>query len=304
MGPKGPPPLHRGPRGHRTTRSTLSVMTLLLISIAVALAAWWLSTGAVIYLDGLPRRTFPWTMVVATLLMVGGVALAAGVRDGSSVPAAYLSFLGGFLAWGWQEVSFYTGYVTGPRKHACVPGCRGWRHFGHALQVSLWHELAIVVGAAALWVASAPGTNRVGFWAFVILWVMHESARINVFLGVRNVSEEFLPEHMRYLSSFLRRRPMNPLLPFSILGSLVLAAVLLDMTLDATGAGSRAGLGLLTGLAVLGLVEHVFLVLPVPLDRLWTWGLRSRDKGGSASTSGERDRIPPQALSVQVTQAR
>jgi putative photosynthetic complex assembly protein 2 len=279
-------------------------MTLLLVSIAVALLAWWLSTGAVIYLDGLPRRTFPWTMVVATLLMVAGIALVAGVRDSSSVSAAYLSFLGGFLAWGWQEVSFYTGYVTGPRKHACAPGCSGWRHFGHALQVSIWHELAIVVGAVALWFAAAPGTNRVGFWAFVILWVMHESARINVFLGVRNVSEEFLPEHMRYLSSFLRQRPMNPLLPFSILGSLVLAGVLLIMTLETAAAGPRAGLGLLTGLAVLGVVEHVFLVLPVPLDRLWTWGLRSREKGGSGRPTPERDRIPPQALSIQVTRVR
>ena len=278
-------------------------MTLLLVSIAVALAAWWLSTGAVIYLDGLPRRTFPWTMVIATLLMVAGIIMVAGVRDGSSVSAAYLSFLGGFLAWGWQEVSFYTGYVTGPRKHACAPGCSGWRHFGHALQVSIWHELAIVVGAVALWFAAAPGSNRVGFWAFVILWVMHESARINVFLGVRNVSEEFLPEHMRYLSSFLRKRPMNPLLPFSILGSVVLAAVLLTMTLETAAAGPRAGLGLLTGLAVLGVVEHVFLVLPVPLDRLWTWGLRSREKQGGRP-SPERDRIPPQALSIQVTRVR
>jgi putative photosynthetic complex assembly protein 2 len=279
-------------------------MTLLLVSIAVALLAWWLSTGAVIYLDGLPRRTFPWTMVIATLLMVAGIILVAGVRDSSSVSAAYLSFLGGFLAWGWQEVSFYTGYVTGPRKHACDPGCSGWRHFGHALQVSIWHELAIVVGAVALWFAAAPGTNRVGFWAFVILWVMHESARINVFLGVRNVSEEFLPEHMRYLSSFLRQRPMNPLLPFSVLGSLVLAGVLLIMTLETAAAGPRAGLGLLTGLAVLGVVEHVFLVLPVPLDRLWTWGLRSREKGGSGRPTPERDRIPPQALSIQVTRVR
>lgn len=276
-------------------------MTLLLISIAAALLAWWIATGAVIYLDGLPRRTFPWTMVAATLLMGVGVALVWEARDGSTVGSAYLSFLGGFLVWVWQEVSFYTGYVTGPRKHACAPGCQGWGHFKHALQVSLWHELAIVVSAGALWIAAAPGSNQVGFWAFVILWVMHESARINVFLGVRNVSEEFLPQHMRYLSSFLRRRPMNALLPFSILGSAALAALLLTMTLEAAGAGPRAGLGLLTGLAVLGVVEHLFLVLPVPLDRLWTWGLRSRHEDGGSGRPGDRERIPPQALSIQVT---
>lgn len=254
-------------------------MTPLLLSCALAVGVWWLATGAVIYLDGLPRRTFPWTMAGATLLLVGGLALSGLVRDDSGVAAAYLSFLGGFLVWVWQEVSFYTGYVTGPRKHACPEGCRGWRHFGHALQVSLWHELAIVASAVVLWVAVAPGSNRVAFWAFVILWVMHESARINVFLGVRNLSEEFLPAHLRYLSSFLRRRRMNPLLPLSVAASALLAALLLQATLGATEAGARAGLGLLAGLAFLGVVEHIFLVLPVPLDRLWSWGLRSRKRG-------------------------
>lgn len=281
-------------------------MTLLLVSIFVALVAWWLATGAVIYLDGLPRKTFPRTLAVATALMLAGMVLMVVVRDHDSVTAAYLSFLGGFLAWGWQEVSFYTGYVTGPRRVGCEPGCKGWVHFSHALGVSLWHELAIIVSAAVLWIAVEPGVNQVGFWAFVILWVMHESARINVFLGVRNVSEEFLPEHMRYLSSFLRRRAMNPLLPISLLGSGVLAVILLQATLDASAAGPRAGLGLLTGLAVLGVVEHLFLVLPVPLDRLWTWGLRSRDKGHAAVRTGEPEsRVPPTgALSVQVGRVR
>jgi len=302
----GPPLLHRGSVSPGSTRSTTDSMTLLFLSIFVALVAWWLATGAVIYLDGLPRKTFPRTLAVATALLLVGLVLMVAVRDRDTVTAAYLSFLGGFLAWGWQEVSFYTGYVTGPRRVPCEPGCRGWVHFGHALGVSLWHELAIIVTAAVLWIAVEPGGNQVGFWAFVILWVMHESARINVFLGVRNVSEEFLPEHMRYLSSFLRRRAMNPLLPFSLIGSGVLAALLLQATLDATGAGSRAGLGLLTGLAVLGVVEHLFLVLPVPLDRLWTWGLRSRKEGETAPAKGEQEqRVPPPcALSVQAGRIR
>jgi putative photosynthetic complex assembly protein 2 len=251
-------------------------MSILLLSLALAVAAWWLSTGVVIYLDGLPRRTFPWSMAGASLLLGAGIGLAGAVRNDPSVSGAYLSFLGGFLAWGWQEVSFYTGYVTGPRKHPCPPGCRGWQHFGHALQVSLWHEIGIVLSVAALWGASAGGSNRIGLWAFVILWVMHESARINVFLGVRNVSEGFLPAHLAYLSSFLRRRPWNPLIPFALAGALVLTVVLLRATLGAEDPATKAGTGLLAALAFLGLVEHLFLVLPIPLDRLWTWGLRSR----------------------------
>lgn len=270
-------------------------MTLLL-PILAALVAWWFATGVVLYLDGLPRRTFPWTFGASTLLCAGGIVLAGSVRHDPGTAAAYLSFLGGFLAWGWQEVSFYTGYVTGPRKRGCAPGCRGWRHFGHALQVSLWHELAIVASALVLWAAVAPGENRVGFWAFVILWALHESARINVFLGVRNVSEGFLPDHLRYLSSFLTRRRMNPLLPISLGASAVLAWFLLGAALEAGGTGSGTGLALLAGLALLGVVEHLFLVLPIPLDRIWDWSLRSRRREGAGSPPPlERRGIPTPA---------
>ena len=48
------------------------------------------------------------------------------------------------------------------------------------------------------------GANQVGLWTFVILWAMRQSAKLNVFLGVRNLSEEFLPEHLRYLETSLR----------------------------------------------------------------------------------------------------
>ena len=57
----------------------------------------------------------------------------------------------GVLAWGWQELSLYTGFVTGPRKQFCPAGCTGWRHFGHALGVNLWHEIAIVAVALGTW---------------------------------------------------------------------------------------------------------------------------------------------------------
>ena len=46
--------------------------------------------------------------------------------------------------------------------------------------------------------------------------MMHLSARLNVFLGVRNVSEEFVPAHMEVLKSFLTRKPMNLLFPVSV----------------------------------------------------------------------------------------
>ena len=115
-----------------------------------ALFIWWFGTGLVIYLDGLPRWTFRWTMLGSTVLLaLSLLGLAAGADD-TSVGGAYQAFTCGLLAWGWLEVSFYLGYVTGVRKQACPEGCRGWRHFGHAVLACLWHELAILAVAAAV----------------------------------------------------------------------------------------------------------------------------------------------------------
>ena len=55
---------------------------------------------------------------------------------------------------------------------------------------------------------------------------MHESARLNVFLGARNLNEHFLPPHLAYLGSFLRKRPMNLLFPFSVTISTAICGVL------------------------------------------------------------------------------
>ena len=39
----------------------------------------------------------------------------------------------------------------------------------------------------------------------MVLWWMHQSAKLNVFFGVRNLNEEFLPEHLEFLKSFLHQ---------------------------------------------------------------------------------------------------
>jgi len=56
--------------------------------------------------------------------------------------AAYGAFSYGLIIWGWQIVSYYTGFITGPRKTACPPETRGLARFIEAIRTSLYHELA------------------------------------------------------------------------------------------------------------------------------------------------------------------
>jgi putative photosynthetic complex assembly protein 2 len=141
------------------------------------LAVWWASTVLIIYLDNLPRPTFKYTLAGTTVLFVAAIAGLAATRDDASIGGVYLAFTCGILAWAWQEVSFYTGYVTGPRRQPCPEGCRGWRHFGHAIQTSLYHELAILASGVLVWWITRDGANQVGKWTFMILWWMHQKAR-------------------------------------------------------------------------------------------------------------------------------
>ena len=49
---------------------------------------------------------------------------------------------------------------------------------------------------------------------------------MNLFLGVRNLNEGFLPAHLKYLQTYFTRRPMNRLFPVSVIASTVVAALI------------------------------------------------------------------------------
>lgn len=257
-------------------------MAATLAAILFALFVWWFSTGLIIYLDGLPRRTFRWSMLGATALLVLSYYGLWESGDDTTGGGAYLAFASALGCWAWHEISFYMGYVTGPRRHACEEGCRGWKHFGHALQVSLWHELAILVSFAFVAALTWDGANEIGLWTFVILWWMHESARLNVFLGVRNVNAHFLPPHLAYLESFLATKPMNLLFPVSVTLSTAICAVLGTEAAFSADPFTRTGCTFLATMMALAILEHWFLVLPVPAEALWNWSMKSRDRADAS----------------------
>ena len=252
-------------------------MSVYLLPMAFTLFAWWFSTGVILYLNGLPRRTHPWTMLSATVLL--GLALLglAATRDDTRVTGAYLAFTCTLLVWAWQELAFLLGYVTGPRRTPCPAGAAGWRRAGFAFQALLHHEIALLVLGMAVLAATWGGNNLTGPATFLIFWVMRLSAKLNVFLGVRNLSEDFLPAHLKYLQTYFRRAPMNALFPISVLASSWFA-VLLWQAAGAQGASAfdTTALSLAGSLLSLAILEHWFMVLPLPSQALWHWGLRSR----------------------------
>ena len=127
--------------------------------------------------------------------------------------------------------------------------------------------------ALAIWGLCGKAVNNWGLCAYLLLWAMHLSARLNVFLGVRNVSEEFVPAHMAVLKSFLTRKSMNLLFPFSVTAATIGAVLLFQQAFSADLEAERAGWSLLAALAALAVFEHWMLMLPVPVEKLWKWSL-------------------------------
>lgn len=238
---------------------------------------WWFSTGLIIYLDGLRRETFRWTMLGATTLLLAALFGLHALAWNASAGGAWLGFLCGLLCWAWIEIAFLTGVITGPVRSAIPAGLRGWPRLKAAVGAILWHEIAILVLAGVILAITWGAPNQIGTWTFLAFWLMRLSAKLNLYLGVRNLSESFLPDHLRYLESFFARRPMNRLFPLSVLAGGAAFALLMAAALDPGASAHQAiGFTLLATLVALGLLEHAFMVLPIPADLLWRWGLASR----------------------------
>jgi putative photosynthetic complex assembly protein 2 len=240
------------------------------LPIAATLALWWVSTGVIVRLDSLDRRTFGWSLASATVVLVLSLWLARQSSGQRTPGAAYVAFACGLIAWGWQLLSFYTGFVTGPRKAACPPDCRGLSRFVEAARASLHHEMAAMLGALALLALTYGQPNQLALWTYLLLWGMHLSAKLNAFFGVPNLGEDMLPDHLAYLASFMHRRPMNLFFPFSVTISTVATTLLFERGLRVDASAFEVAADVLLGaLMALAAAEHWFLVAPIDANAIW-----------------------------------
>ncbi len=255
-------------------------MSGLWLPLLFALFLWWFSTGLVLLAD---RRLPGGGLALSSLGAVAAVAALALVADRPDVTGAYVGFTAGLALWGWHEVSFLSGALTGPRSEPCPASARGWTRFRLATGTLIHHELAIAATALALAALLHGAANAVALWTFLLLWAMRLSAKLNLFLGVPNLTRELLPARLGYLFSYCPQRPINPLFPLSATLGTAVTLGLGHAAWTAAPGFAESSLALLAGLAALGVLEHWFLVLPIRDAALWRWCL-----GQGRTTSPER----------------
>lgn len=265
----------------------------MLLAILYALLLWWLTTGLIMAVYGASRWIVQLFFAAFTVVMVAAVIGVAVTANRTATIDIYLAFTCGTLIWGWQVASYYLGFVTGPAVEVDAnnvtstsqsqpwPADRSWRkllfppRFRLALQSGMYHELLVLGFVLLLAGLTWSQPNRWGFGIFCALWLMHSSAKLNVFFGVRNFRIELLPDHLHFLKGLLAARPNNEFFPVSI--CLATSAVLL-LLYQAIAPGATAaqttGATLVATMMLLGIIEHWLLVLPLPAI-LWGWGLRA-----------------------------
>ena len=249
------------------------------LPVMFALFLWWFSTGAILWVDGLPRRTHRWSMLIMTLITLAALYGLVITSSNTSIAGAYCAFTCALLVWAWHELSFLTGFVTGPRRTPCPPDSRGWTRFRQASETVIHHELAIAATLVLIAVLTWGAPNQLGLWTFVALWAMRLSTKLNIFLGVANVASEFLPPHMKYLETYFRRRPINLLFPFSVtISTVVTVLVFAHGFSESAGPASAAGAMFLGALLALAVLEHWFLVLPIPATAPWRWAMQDFER--------------------------
>lgn len=237
------------------------------IAALVAMFLWWFSTGVILlvvrWADRTDRRVEA-TCFALPMLFLGIWGFWSNIGS-NSAQSAYFGFLSALAIWGWIELAFLTGVITGPNQSELPPDVTKWERFIRAWGTIAYHEMLLAATVIAMGLM-AP--NSIAFWTFAVLFFARISAKLNLFLGVPKINIEFLPSPLAHLPSHFRIAPMNWLFPVSVTALAFATACWLERLYAATGAGATVTFSLLAALTALALLEHWLMVLPLPDEKL------------------------------------
>ena len=245
---------------------TAAPATPIVRSALLVLVFWWAATGLTLAMQhGDAARVT--SLVATSALAVLAVRLVLGTRDVRTPAAARIAFLAASLLWWWTATLFYLGW--GIAEVGAPAGPTGSAQLALQAIAATWRPdvvaLAVIAGVGAL-VWRRP--NRVALWALLAFWGTLQTAKLNVFAGVRHPGAEWLPESLAGLRVFFGPTQNSALLPATVVVLAALAAWLAIRAWRARDGFDRHASALLAVLVALAVVEHVMLGVDATL-RLW-----------------------------------
>ena len=252
-------------------------MTSIWSASLLAVFAWWFFTGAILLVvrraDATDQVAHGRNVFFSVPLFALGFAGLWISSLSMTVANAYLAFISTLLIWGWIELAFLSGIITGPERRACPETLTGYPRFARAWDTISQHEMLLVGALLAVALITAHAENTVGFWTYIILFVARISAKLNLFFGVPRINTEFVPTPLDHIKSYFRQGPITMAFTIGVTFLSVTAVCFAERLITAETQASTVGFSLLTALAVLAAVEHCLMVVPLPDAKLWRWML-------------------------------
>ena len=252
-------------------------MTSPWIAALMAVFLWWFATGAILIVVRLCERRGAAARRGVVLMALPVLALGIWGYETTltrtDIGAACGAFLAALAIWGWIEMSFLTGAITGPNQRPCPAHVVGWERFIRAWGTVAYHEMLLTGVLIVLWLHATDAVNTVGLWTFTILYFARISAKLNLYFGVPKINTEFLPTQLAHLASHFRVAPVGWFFSLTVSALSFAVACWLERLWSAPTPEAAVGFALLTAITALALLEHWLMVLPLPDAKLWRWML-------------------------------
>lgn len=257
-------------RANATTDIIAGRRASLSASLALVIGFWWAATGLTLAMQR-SSLTSVASVTITSLFAVVGVALIVQTRNDATVRNARLAFLGSALVWWWCSALFYAGLGIHINENVLVNGEIPPRSFGLALRAidaTLRPDLIGVVALALIGMLLRRKINRIAFLTFAVFFGTLQTAKLNVFMGVKNASVDWLPEHLAGLSQYFGPSQNSLLLPVTIVAITVCFVGATKKSRTATEPFVKHGYAMVAFLLALAVLEHVMLGVNLALP-LW-----------------------------------
>jgi putative photosynthetic complex assembly protein 2 len=250
----------------------------------IALVSWWFGTGIILLLVRLPKEWFSaargfWTLISLPALFFCYLSM----QENSNINA-YLGFVSTIIVWGWHELVFLTGWISGSRRIPLEPNLGLWNRFKQSVEVIWHHELALFLNLLFLVGLQIGHPNHTAVCTFGLLWLMRLSSKLNLFFGVPQVGEQYLPSQLAYMGSYFQKKAVGRFFYLSM-GSSVIAWFALIWQAHAGQVTITSHWVLLASLLGLAIIEHILMMIPFSLERVWGWALKADESKEALKSS-------------------
>ena len=262
-------------------------MSAPLTAAFVALLAWWFSTGAILLAvrraDRAGRGAFGRAVLWGLPFLAFGITAVAVSVQALTLLNLYLGFFGTLAIWGWIELTFLSGTITGPRRVPLRRNACGMDRFVQAWSVVAYHEGLLLVGFLGLLYLSLGTANPLAVWVYGILLGARVLAKLNLFHGVPGINIDAVPSPLSHIPSYFRKSDPSWVFPLSITVLTLLTALWVERLTGATTPESAVMFAFMSALTALALIEHWMMLLPLADTKLWRWMMP--DKPQTAETA-------------------